>query len=167
MSVMGELKLYLGLKIKQTPKGIYIHQTKYVKELLKKFNMKEAKDMKTPMHPTTYLGLDEESTKVDRTQYRTMIGLLLYLAASRLNVMFSVCLCARFQKEQREVHLTVVKRIFRYLIRTSNLGLLFKRRESFRLIIYNDVDYVGDKVERKSVSGSCQLIGGKLSHVDM
>ena len=101
---MGELKLYLGLKIKQTPKGIYIHQTKYVKELLKKFNMKEAKDMKTPMHPTTYLGLDEESTKVDRTQYRTMIGLLLYLAASRLNVMFSVCLCARFQKEQREVH---------------------------------------------------------------
>ena len=95
MSVIGELKFFLGLQIKQTPYGIYIHQTKYVKELLKKFNMNDAKEMKTPMHHTTYLGLDEESTKVDRTQYKTMIGSLLYLTASRPDIMFSVCLYAR------------------------------------------------------------------------
>ena len=82
------------------------------------------------MHPTTHLGLDEESTKVDVTQYKAMNGSLLYLTASRPNVLFNVCLCARFQKEPREVHLTTVKRIFRYLIGTPNLGILFKRRES-------------------------------------
>ena len=79
MSMMRELKFFLGLQIKQTPNGIYIHQTKYVKKLLKKFNMNHAKEVKTPMHPTTYLGLDEVSTKVDETQYRAMIGSLLYL----------------------------------------------------------------------------------------
>jgi len=75
MSMMGELKFFLGLQIKQTPQGIYIHQTKYVKELLKKFNMSDAKEMKTLMNPTTYLGLDEESTKVDGTQYKAMVVL--------------------------------------------------------------------------------------------
>ena len=82
---------------------IYIHQTKYVKELLKKFNMSDAKEMKTLMHPTTYLEVDEESTKVDRTQYRAMIGSLLYLTASMPDIMFSVCLYERFQKELKEV----------------------------------------------------------------
>ena len=133
MSMIGELKFFLKLQIKQTLKDIYIHQTKYVKDLLKKVNMDDAKEMKTPMYPTTYLRLDEESTKVDKAQYKAMIGSLLYLIVSRPNIMFSVCLCARFQKEPREVHLTVVKRIFRYLIGTSNVGLLFKTRESFRL----------------------------------
>jgi len=73
MSMMGELKFFLGLQIKQTRNGIYTHQTLYMKELLKKFNMDDAKVMKTPMHPTTYLGLDEKSKKVDETQYRAMI----------------------------------------------------------------------------------------------
>ena len=118
--------------------------------------------MKTPMYPTTYLGMEEESTKVDGTQYRAMIGSLLYFTASMADIMFSVCLCARFQKESREVHLTTVKHIFRYLIGTSNLGHLFKRRESFRLTSFCNGNYVGDKVERKNTSGSCHFIGGNL-----
>jgi len=118
--------------------------------------------MKTPIHSTTYLGLDEESTKVDGTQYRAMIGSLLYLTTSRPDIMYNICLCARFQKELREVHLTIVKRIFRYLTGTSNLGLLFKRRESFILISFCDVNYVGAKVEKKCISGSCHFIGGNL-----
>jgi len=76
--------------------------------------------------------------------------------------MFNVCLCARFQKEPREVHLTTVKHIFGYLIGTSNLGLWFKGKEDFRLTSFCDVDYVGDKVERKSTTGRCHFIGGKL-----
>ena len=74
MSMMGEMKIFLGLQIKQTDKEIYINQTKYVKELLKKFNMDYGKEMKTPMHLTTYLGLGKEYKKVDGIQYRGMIG---------------------------------------------------------------------------------------------
>ena len=78
--------------------------------------MDHAKEMKTPMHSTTYLGLENESKKVDVTQYRAMIGSLLYLTMSTPDIMFSVCLCTRFQKEPREVHLTIVKRIFRMVL---------------------------------------------------
>ena len=102
--------------------------------------MDDAKEMKTPMYPTIYLGLDDESTKVEGTQYKAMIGSLLYLTASRPDIMFNVCLCVRFQKEPREVHLTTVKCIFRHLIGTSNLGLLFTRRESLKL----NYTYSGD-----------------------
>ena len=87
MSMTRELKFFLGLQIKQTNNGIYIHQTKYVKELLKKFNLENPKEIKTPMHPTMYLGLDKESKKVDNTQFSAMIGSLLYLIASRPDIM--------------------------------------------------------------------------------
>ena len=74
------------------------------------FNMSDTKEMKTLMHPTTHLGPDEESMKVDGTQYRAMIGSLLYLTMSRPDIMFNVCLYAKFQKELREVHLTTQSR---------------------------------------------------------
>ena len=162
MSMMGELKFFLRLQIKQTPKGICIYQTKYVKELLKKFNMNDAKEIKTPMHPMTYLGLDEESTKVDGTRYRAMFGALLCPIAFRPNIMFSVCLCSRFQKEPREVHVNDIKGIFRYLISTPNLCHCFKRGKDFKLSSYCDANYAGDKLERKSTSRSCLFIGGNL-----
>ena len=98
VSMMREMKFFLGLQIKQTNNGIYIHQTKYVKELLKKFKLEDTKEMKTLMHPTC-LGLDEESNKVDNSQYRAMIGSFLYLTTSRPNILFSVGLCARFQQD--------------------------------------------------------------------
>ena len=128
MSMIEELEFFLVLQIKQTPQGIFIQQTKYVKELLKKFNMSDAKEMKTSMHPTTYLGLHKESMKVVGTQYRAMIDSLIYLTMFKPNIMFSIFLCTRFQKEPREVHLIAVKCILRYLIGTPNLGLMFKRR---------------------------------------
>src|SRR4051812_436443 len=82
MSMMGELKYFLGIQINQTSEGTYVHQTKYVKELLKKFNLLDCKEAKTPMHPTCILGKDEVSKKVDQKLYRGMIGSLLYLTAS-------------------------------------------------------------------------------------
>src|SRR4051812_7375456 len=96
MSMMGELKYFLGIQINQTSDGTYVHQTKFVKELLKKFDLSESKEAKTPMHPTCVLGKDEVSKKVDQKLYRGMIGSLLYLTASRPDILFSVCLCARF-----------------------------------------------------------------------
>ena len=96
MSIMGELKFFLGLQIKQTNNGIYTHQTKYMKELLKKLKMDDENQMKTLMHPTTVLGLGKESKRVDEKTYKEMIGYLLYVIESRPDIMFSVCFCARF-----------------------------------------------------------------------
>lgn len=121
--MMGELKFFLRLQIKYTSNGIYIRQTKYMKELMKKYKLEDAKEKKTLMHPTTYFGLDEESKQVENTQYRTMTSSLLHLSVSKPDIMFSECLCAKFQKDSKEVHLTVVKRILVYLIRTPNLDL--------------------------------------------
>jgi len=92
ISMMGELEFFLGLQIKQTGEGIYIHQTKYMKEILKNFEMNDVKKMKTHVHPTIVLGLEEESNHVDEKIYKGMPGSLLYLTASIPNIMFSVCL---------------------------------------------------------------------------
>jgi hypothetical protein len=91
-----------------------------------------------------------------------MIGSLLYLTASRPDILYSVCLCARFQSDPREPHLTAVKRIFRYLKGTTNLGLLYKKSQDSKLVGFCDADYAGDKIERKSTSGNCQFIGKNL-----
>ncbi|KAK2428633.1 putative mitochondrial protein [Trifolium repens] len=120
MSMMGELKFFLGIQINQGKDGTYIHQSKYTKELLKKFNLEDCKTMATPMHPTSSLSKEEIGSKVDQKLYRGMIGSLLYLTASRPDILYSVCLCARFQSDPREPHLTAVKRIFRYLKGTTN-----------------------------------------------
>ncbi|KAK2416401.1 putative mitochondrial protein [Trifolium repens] len=97
MSMIEELKFFLGIQINQTKKGTFIHQSKYIKDLLKKFNLKDCKPMNTPMHPTSSLSKEESEGKVDQKLYRGMIGSLLYLTASRPDILFSVCLCARFQ----------------------------------------------------------------------
>ena len=88
-----------------------------------------------------------------------MIGSLLYLTASRPDILFSVCLCARFQSDP---NLTAVKRIFRYLKGTTNLGLLFKKSSDYKLVGFCDADYAGDRIERKSTSGNCQFLGENL-----
>ena len=98
MSMMGELKFFLGLQVKQTKEGIYMHQQKYTKELLKKFKMNNAKPMRTPMHASECLNKDESGKPVDQTIYKGMIGSLLYLTSSRPDIMHSVCLCASFSR---------------------------------------------------------------------
>ena len=142
--------------------GVYVHQSKYSKELLKKFKLEDCKEMNTPMHPTCTLSKEDHGSKVDQKLYRGMIGSLLYLTASRPNILFSVCLCARFQSDPRETQLTVVKRIFRYLKGTTNLGLLYKKSLDYKLVGFCDADYAGDRIERKSTSGNCQFLGENL-----
>jgi len=88
-----------------------------------------------------------------------MIGSLLDLTASRPDILFSVCLCARFQSDLRESHLTDVKRIFRFPKGTTNLRLLYRKSLDYELIGLCDVDYAGDRIERKSTSGNCQFMG--------
>ena len=162
MSMMGELTFFLDLQVKQNKNGIFINQTRYIKDMLKKFEIPEVKEMHTPMSPATKLDKDEKGKDVNQKLFRGMIGSLLYLTASRPDIMFSVCLCARFQACPKESHLSAVKRIFRYLIGTQNLGLWYPRGTSFDLIGFSDADYAGSKIDRKSTSGTCHFLGHML-----
>jgi hypothetical protein len=116
ISMMGELKYFLGFQVRQLQEGTFISQTKYIQDILTKFGMKDAKPIKTPMGTNGHIDLDTGGKSVDQKVYRSMIGSLLYLCASRPDIMVSVCMCARFQADPKEAHLTAVKRILRYLV---------------------------------------------------
>ncbi|GJT01232.1 hypothetical protein Tco_0822401 [Tanacetum coccineum] len=111
--------------------------------MLKKFGLEESKEMKTPMSSDTKLTKDEECESVDSTKYRGMIGSLLYLTASRLDIMFSVCLCSRFQEAPKTSHLEAVKRIFRYIKGTMHIGLWYPKGTGIETVVYADSDHVG------------------------
>jgi hypothetical protein len=162
ISMIGELSFFLGLQIKQLKDGIFVSQSKYLKYMLKKFGLENAKPIKTPMGTNGHLDLNEGGRIVDQKLFRSIIGSLLYITASRLDVMFIICMCARFQASPREVHLKATKRILRYLKHTSNIGLWYHKGAQFELIGYLDSDYVGCKVDRKSTSGCCQFFGRSL-----
>jgi hypothetical protein len=132
---------------------------KYTHDILKKFGMDKAKPIKTPMGTNGHLDLDLGGTSVDQKVYRSMIGSLLYLCASRPDIMLNVCMCARFQATPKDCHLRAVKRIMRYLVLTHNLGLWYPKGSHFELLGYSDADYDGCKVDRKSTSGTCQFLG--------
>jgi len=102
MSMMGELTYFLGLQIKQSDKGIFVSQDKYVKDMLKKFELTSSSAMKTPMAPPLIVEKDSNGKSVNATLYRGMIGSLLYLTASQPDIMYSPCLCARYQADPKE-----------------------------------------------------------------
>ncbi|GJS13015.1 hypothetical protein Tco_0407487 [Tanacetum coccineum] len=139
--------------------GIFFNQSKYIKEMLKKFGLEGSKPMKTPMSSDTKLTKDKECESVDSTKYRGMIGSLLYLTASRPDIMFSVCLCARFQEAPKTSHLEAVKHIFRYIKGTTHLGLWYPKGTDIETVVYVDFDHAGDYVDRKSTSGICTFVG--------
>jgi hypothetical protein len=155
MSMIGELSFFLGLQIKQLKEGTFVCQSKYVKDILKKFGMEDAKPIKTPMATNGHLDFDEGGKPVNLKLYRTMIGSLLYLTASRPDIMFSVCMCARFQAAPKECHFTAVKRIMRYLKYSPNIGLWYPKGAQFELVGFSNSDYAGCKVDRKSTSRGC------------
>ncbi|GJX12802.1 putative ribonuclease H-like domain-containing protein [Tanacetum coccineum] len=122
MSSMGELTFFLGLQVQQKKKGIFISQDKYVHEILRKFNYSDVKSASTPTDLEKPLVQDGDAADVDEHLYRSMIGSLMYLTASRPDIMFAVCACARFQVSPKSSHLLAVKRIFRYLKGKPSLG---------------------------------------------
>jgi hypothetical protein len=159
--MMGELTFFLGFQIKQFKDGTFISQTKYT-NMLKKFDMKNTKPIKTPMSTQGHLDLNEEGKAVDLKVYRFMIGSLLYLCASRPDIRVSVCMYARFQANLKECHLMAVKRILKYLIFTPNIGLWYPKGSSFDLLGYSDLDYTGCKVDQKGTTGTYQFLGPSL-----
>ncbi|GJS47248.1 putative ribonuclease H-like domain-containing protein [Tanacetum coccineum] len=162
MSSMRELTFFLGLQVQQKKDGIFISQDKYVADILKKFDFATVKTASTPMEPNKALIKDEEADSVDVHLYRSMIGSLMYLTASRPDIMFAVCACARFQVTPKMSHLHAVKRIFRYLKGQPKLGLWYPRDSPFDLEAFSNSDYAGASLDRKSTTGGCQFLGKRL-----
>jgi hypothetical protein len=157
--MMGELTYFLGFQVKQLKEGTFLSQTKYIQGILKKFGMKDTKPAKTPMGTDGHLDLNTGGKSIDQKVYRSMIESLLYLCASRLDIMLLVFICVRFQSDPKEFHLVAMKRILRYLVHTPYIGLWYPKGSTFDLIGYSDSNYVGCKVDRKSTSGTCQFLG--------
>jgi hypothetical protein len=127
MSMIGELTFFLVFQVKQMKEGNFFSQEKYTKDLLKRSKMEKCKPIKTPMPTNGHLNLYEGGNPVDQTLYHSMIGSLLYLTASRPDIMFSVYMCVRFQANPKKTYLSVVKRIHRYLKHTSSVGIWYPK----------------------------------------
>ncbi|GKC04303.1 hypothetical protein Tco_0995913 [Tanacetum coccineum] len=122
-------------------------------EILKKYGMETCNPIGTPMEIEDKLDLDQNGTLVDATKYLSMIGALTYLTSSRPDIVHASCLCAQYQAKPTEKHLKEVKRIFRYLWGTINMGLWYTKDSSFELTGFSDVDYTRCKDTFKSTSG--------------
>ncbi|GKA48612.1 retrovirus-related pol polyprotein from transposon TNT 1-94 [Tanacetum coccineum] len=151
------------LLISQSPRGIFINQPKYALEPLKKYDMESSDPVDTPMVGKSKLDEDTQRKAVDPTHYRGMVGTLMYLTASRLDLTFALCMCARYQAKPTEKHLYSVKRIFKYLRGTVNRGLWYPKDSSIALTAYADADHAGctdtrRKAEYIAISGYCAQI---------
>ena len=145
---------FLGLQVAQNPRGIFVNQSKYALEILKKYGFDTSVPMDTPMLERPKLDEDLGGKPVDPTRYRGMVGSLMYLSASRPDIVFAVCMCARYQAKPTEKHLHAVKRIFKYLKGTIHMGLWYAKDSGFALKAFADADYAGCQDTRRSTSGS-------------
>ncbi|GKD02944.1 putative ribonuclease H-like domain-containing protein [Tanacetum coccineum] len=162
MSSMGELTFFLGLQVEQRSDGIFISQDKYVAEILRKFDLESVKTATTPYEPQKPKDKNGPDDDVNVHLYRSMIGSLMYLTASRPDIMFAVSTCSRFQVTPKTSNLLAVKRIFKYLKGQPKLGLWYPRDSPFELEAYTDSDYAGNHNDRKSTTGGCQFLGRRL-----
>nr|GEY01794.1 retrovirus-related Pol polyprotein from transposon TNT 1-94 [Tanacetum cinerariifolium] len=159
MSMMGELKFFLEIQIHQSPRGIFINQAKYAQEILIKHGMTLYDSIGTLM-ATKHLDADLSGTPIDQTKYQSMVGALMYLTASRPDIVHATCYCARYQARATEKHLTAVKRIFRYLKDTIHMGLWYPKDTGFELNAFSVSDHAGCLDSRKSTFGGVQFLGG-------
>ncbi|GKA41950.1 putative ribonuclease H-like domain-containing protein [Tanacetum coccineum] len=150
------------LLISQSPRGIFLNQSKYALESLKKYGMESSDSVDTPMVEKSKLDEDTQGKAIDPTHYRGIVGTLMYLTANRPDLTFVVCMCARYQVKPTEKHLHAVKGVFKYLRGTVNRGLWYPKVSSIALTAYADADHAGCQETRRSTSGSMQLLGDRL-----
>nr|GEV14233.1 retrovirus-related Pol polyprotein from transposon TNT 1-94 [Tanacetum cinerariifolium] len=162
MSMMEKISFFLGLQISQSPRGIFINQSKYALESLKKYGFESCDPVDTLMVKKSKLDEDKEGKAIDPSHYHGMIGTLLYLTASRPDLQFAICKCARYQARPIEKHIHVVKRIFRYLRGTVHQGLWYPKDSSVAVTAFADTDHAGCQDTRRSTSGSVQFLGERL-----
>ncbi|GJW84998.1 retrovirus-related pol polyprotein from transposon TNT 1-94 [Tanacetum coccineum] len=162
MSMMGQMSFFLGLQVSQSPRGIFINQEKYALETLKKYGMDLSDLVDTPMVDRLKLDEDLIGIPVDQTRFRGMVGSLMYLTASRPDLVFVVCMCARYQAKPTKNHFKAIKRVFWYLKGTINMGLWYPKDNAMSLTAYANADHAGCQDSRRSTSGSAQFLGDRI-----
>nr|GEW30529.1 uncharacterized mitochondrial protein AtMg00810-like [Tanacetum cinerariifolium] len=162
MSAMGELTFFLGLQVQQRHDGMFISQDKYVQEILNKFDLRSVRTSTTPYEAPKPKSKNESNSPVNVHLYRSMIGLLMYLIASRPDIIFTLSACLRNQVTHTTSNLEAVKKIFKYLKGQPKLGLWHPRELPFVLEAYSDSDYARENKDRKSTTGGCQFLGSRL-----
>eukprot|EP00253_Pinus_taeda_P001666 PITA_01666 len=162
MFLLGELTYFLGIQVQQEKDGIFLSQTKYLKEILKKYGMKECKPVCTPMIVGCSLSFNDDSFVVNQIEYRSTIGSLLYLTGTKPHIMHAFGIVGCFQANPKESHLQAVKRIFKYLQGTQYFGLWYPKDADLTLHAYTDADWDGNVDDRKSSSGGAFYMGPRL-----
>ena len=143
MSMLSEITFFLGLQVYQTNIGIFISQTKYIKDMLKIFKMEDSKPVSTPIITGCKLSKDDESLEVDHTMYISMIGIVLYMTTSRPDVMQVVGLVARSRSSPKETHVRTVKIILKYLKGSLEYGLCYPKIQDFNLKSFTNAYWKG------------------------
>lgn len=159
MSDLGKMTYFLGVEVIQTEAGIFISQSKYAKEVLERFNMQDVNSVKTPIVPGCKLTREGSGELVDATIYKQMVGSLMYLTATRPDLMYATCLVSRYMEKPTTMHQLAVKKILRYLKGTIDLGVMYSRSGNTELKGYADSDYAGDVDDRKSTGGYVFMLG--------
>ena len=153
MTELGKMRYFLGIEVMQRSDDIFINQKKYTQEVLERFSMDKCNPVHNPMVPRFKLTKNGDGVMVDSTFYKKIVGSLMYLTATRPDVMFVVSLISRFMDCPTELHLQSAKRILRYLKGTIDFGVFYKKDGNKELIAYTDSDYAGDLDDRKNTSG--------------
>ncbi|KAL8096063.1 hypothetical protein AgCh_037136 [Apium graveolens] len=162
MTDLGLMSFFLGMEIMQAEHEIFICQKKYAKEILNKFNFGECKAVSTPMNQKEKLCENDGGDKVDEGYYRSMIGCLMYLTATRPDILNAVSVLSRFMHCASELHLKAAKRVIRYIKGTSHYGIKFQRSKNFKLVGYSDSDWGGCTDDMRSTSGYCFTFGSGM-----
>ena len=160
--MFGRIKIFVGLQIQQNKNGIYITQSKCIKEILKKFGMEDSKLVGTPMCTGLKLTKDDDSKQVDWTLYRSMIEKLQYVVHTRPNIALAIGIVARFSAKPRENNMMAIKRILRYLKGTEDFGLQYKLGANLDLKVFIGANWAGNLDDRKSTSGGAFFLGKRL-----
>ena len=153
MTDLGKMRYFLGIEVLQKEDGIFISQWRYAQEILERFNMDQCNSVHNPVVPGFKLTRDEEGVEVDGTLYKQMVGNLMYLTATRPDLMFVVSLISRYMERPTESHLMAAKRVLRYIKGTSSFGMFYRKGGVEEFLGYTDSDYAGDQDDRKSTSG--------------
>ena len=159
MADLGEISYFLGMEIRQTPNGIFIYQRKYLKEILKRFGMEECKSVSTPMGKKEKLQKYDGANPIDEGLYRSLIGCLMYLIATRSDNMFPVSILSKFLNYASELHMVAAKRVLRYLKGTFSYGIKLYKVQEFKLHGYSDSDWTGSMEDMRSTSRYCFTFG--------
>lgn len=162
MTDLGLMSFFLGIKIKQELSYTSIKQQKYVKKILKIFNMKECKSISTPKNVKEKFFKDDGQPKADETKYRQLIGCLIYLTATRPDILNVVSILSRFMHGPSETHFNAAKRVLKYIKGTLELGIKYTQTSSFKLSDFSDSDWGGCMDDMKSTSGYYFSLGSSM-----